>query len=200
MEEMQNWFMGLDPVMQIFWGCALIASFVFVIQTVLTLLGMEHDMDFDVPDTDADTMSMGGSMSLFSVRSVVNFFVGFGWAGISLNKAIGSTAVLIIVSLLIGLLFSYATIVVVKKMLKLEQNGAVKIDDCLGKEADVYLKIPAEGKGRGKVQVSIDGSVHELDAITDGEEIKTGARIKIVEVTGALLKVKPLTTLEAKGF
>lgn len=192
MEEMQNWFMGLDPVMQIFWGCALIASFVFVIQTVLTLLGMEHDMDFDVPDTDADTMSMGGSMSLFSVRSVVNFFVGFGWAGISLNKAIGSTAVLIIVSLLIGLLFSYATIVVVKKMLKLEQNGAVKIDDCLGKEADVYLKIPAEGKGRGKVQVSIDGSVHELDAITDGEEIKTGARIKIVEVTGALLKVKPL--------
>lgn len=192
MEEMQNWFMGLDPMMQIFWGCALIASFVFVIQTVLTLLGMEHDMDFDVPDTDADTMSMGGSMSLFSVRSVVNFFVGFGWAGISLNKAIGSTAVLIIVSLLIGLLFSYATIVVVKKMLKLEQNGAVKIDDCLGKEADVYLKIPAEGKGRGKVQVSIDGSVHELDAITDGEEIKTGARIKIVEVTGALLKVKPL--------
>ena len=46
----------------------------------------------------------------------------------------------------------------------------------------VYLRIPATGSGKGKVQVSQNGSVHELDALTDGDEIPSGAKVKIVEI------------------
>ena len=49
----------------------------------------------------------------------------------------------------------------------------------------MYLRIPAARSGRGKVQVSVKGSVHEIDAMTDrDEEIATGGQVKIVEVLG----------------
>ena len=69
-----------------------------------------------------------------------------------------------------------------RKLKKLEYNGAVDINDALGKEADVYLRIPAEAKGAGKVQISLGGSIFEYPAITKGEEIASGKRIKVVEV------------------
>ena len=74
---MQEWYLALDPTMQVFWGCAIISSAVFAVQAILTLIGMDaHDaMDLDI--ADGDTMDVGGGLSLFSIRSLVNFFVGF---------------------------------------------------------------------------------------------------------------------------
>ena len=89
-----------------------------------------------------------------------------------------------------GCLFSYATIFLIKKMKKLEHNGAYKIADCVGKTCDVYLRIPSAGEGRGKVQISLNGSIHELDAESTGEAIATGKRVKVIAVEGTVLKVE----------
>ena len=64
--------------------------------------------------------------------------------------------------------------------------------EAVGLRADVYLRIPAARSGRGKVQVSVKGSVHEIDAVTDSDtEIATGGQVEIVEVLGDdLLLVK----------
>ena len=64
----------------------------------------------------------------------------------------------------------------------LESNGAVDINDALGKEAEVYLRIPASNTGTGKVQISLGGSIHEMPAITEGGEIASGKRIKVTKV------------------
>ena len=61
------------------------------------------------------------------------------------------------------------------------------------KKKRIKLKICQEpGCGRGKVQFSVEGSVHEIDAITDDAlEIPTGTVVKIVEVfEGELVKVE----------
>ena len=50
---------------------------------------------------------------------------------------------------------------------------------CKGK---AYLAIPAERSGEGKVQITINDSVREYDAVTDGDAIKTGAQVKVLEV------------------
>ena len=182
MNNLSTWYFELAPSLQIFWGCALISSGVFAIQTILTLIGMDNtDMDVDA-DFDGDTMDTGGYMSLFSIRSLVNFFVGFGWAGISFYNIITAKILLFAVAIAFGLLFGYMYIFLRRKLMCLESNGAVDINDALGKEAEVYLRIPASNTGTGKVQISLGGSIHEMPAITEGGEIASGKRIKVTKV------------------
>lgn len=190
MNDLLTWFQGLEPDAQTFWGCAIVSSAIFAVQAILTMIGMDHDMDFDSPDFDGDTMDTGGAVSLFSIRSLVNFFVGFGWMGVSFYNAIPNKAVLYVLSVIVGLSFSYIFIFMKRKMKKLEHNGAYKIEDCVGKTCDVYLRIPAAGEGRGKVQVSLNGSIHEFDAETTGDAIPTGKKVKVVSVDGRTLTVE----------
>ena len=196
MNDLLTWFQGLEPAAQVFWGCAIVSSAIFLIQAILTMIGMDHDMDFEVGDFDGDTMDTGGAVSLFSIRSLVNFFVGFGWAGVSFYNDISSKAVLYFIAICVGLLFSYATVFLIKKMKKLEHNGAYKIADCVGKTCDVYLRIPAAGEGKGKVQISLNGSIHEFDAVSTGEAIATGKRVKVIAVEGNVLEVDEESKVE----
>lgn len=189
---MQEWFMNLDGTMQIFWGIALVASLIFIIQTIMTFIGIDSvdGMDVDVDVADGDTMDTGGAMSLFSIRSMVNILVGFGWSGVCLRSVIGNTVLLYVVAVIVGLLMGYAYIFMWRKMRKLESNGAIDISQCVGKEGDVYLRIQGEKKGRGKVQVSINGSLREFDAMTEGEDIPTGQRVRIQKADGTVVIVE----------
>lgn len=192
MENLSLWFSQLDGIMQMFWGCAIVSSFIFAIQAVLTLIGMDSsdvDVDFDGPNT----MDLGGGISLFTVKNFVNFFVGFGWAGISFRPLISSDFLLLLAAIAVGCLFVAIFLFILKQMLKLEANGAFKLEDCVGKVADVYLRIPAGGAGEGKVQVSVNGSIYELSAYTEGDEIPTGFKVRVVKaMDGSALKVERL--------
>lgn len=198
-ESFSTWFSAMEPMQQMFWGCALVASLIFLVQMVLTLIGMDgHDVDasFDVSDfgdMDASTMDTGGALSLFSIRNFINFFMGFGWAGVSLYDTIGSNFLLILAAIVVGVLFVLMFFYIRKQTRKLEANGAFNIRNCEGKTANVYLRIPAKGKGKGKIQISVNGAFHELDALTDGEAISTGQKVRITEILdGETLKVTPL--------
>lgn len=193
--------------MQVFWVCALTASVVFVIQNALMLLGIggmdtdvdaEVSTDFDVQgDVDAEaghegTLGSAGIFSLFSLRNFINFFLGFGWGGISLASSVHNTALLVFLSFLIGFLFVVVFVVMLRAMLKLEKSGNFHIKDCLGQTASVYLRIPANRTASGKIQISINGAVHELDAFTDGDFLPTGSRVKVIGIidNGSLLVEK----------
>ena len=198
-ESFSTWFSAMEPMQQMFWGCALVASLIFLVQMVLTLIGMDgHDVDasFDVSDfgdVDASTMDTGGALSLFSIRNFINFFMGFGWAGVSLYDTIGSNFLLILAAIVVGVLFVLMFFYIRKQTRKLEANGAFNIRNCEGKTANVYLRIPAKGKGKGKIQISVNGAFHELNALTDGEAISTGQKVRITEILdGETLKVTPL--------
>jgi membrane-bound ClpP family serine protease len=191
--------MALEPMQQMFWGCALVASVVFLIQMVLTMLGMDGhnvDVDFDVADfgdVDTDTMDMGGALSLFSIRNLVSFFVGFGWAGVSLQNLIGNNFWLVLVSILVGAFFVWVFFVVKKQMRKFEANGAFDIKRCEGRTANVYLRIPGQNAAKGKIQISVNGAFHEVDALTDGDPIASGQKVRVVEVIdGETVRVTPL--------
>lgn len=190
MENFGIWYAQLDGIMQMFWGCALVASAIFAVQALLTLLGMDSS-DMDVDFDGANTMDLGGGISLFTVKNFVNFFLGFGWAGVSFRSVIASDALLVLAAMVVGCAFVAVFVFILKQTRKLEANGAFRVQDCAGKVADVYLRIPAAGAGEGKVQISLNGSVHELPACTAGDEIPTGRKVRVVEVTdGGLLKVE----------
>ena len=209
-ETLSTWFSSLDSTMRIFWGCAIAASIVFVLQNALMLMGigeMDSDVDADMStdfdtsaDTDLDaghgghdgTLGSAGVFSLFTLRNFINFFLGFGWGGISFASAIPNKTLLVLVAFACGLIFVAVFVLILRAILKLESDGSFHITDCVGQTANVYLRIPANHTAAGKVQISINGSVHELNAFTDGDFLPTGTRVRIVSVidSGSLLVEK----------
>ena len=183
MEDISNWYSALPSILQLFWGCAIVSSFVFLVQAILTLLGMDGDSDFDLDaSASSDTMDLGGGLSLFSVRSFVNFFVGFGWAGISFYSLIPQPWLLYVIAAVIGCFFVWLYFFIRRQTMRLQSDGSINVKKCIGSHCDVYLRIPAENSGTGKVQISINGSIHEYSAVTKGALLPSGSRARVVDV------------------
>ena len=181
MGDLMTMYGEMPLLLQIFWGCAVVASLIFIVQMVLTLIGMDSS-DVDVDFDGANTMDLGGGLNLFTIKNLMGFLVGFGWTGVCFYDTITSPILLIFVAFIVGCLFVGIFVVIYKQTKKLEHNGAFKIEEVKGTVVSVYLRIPAAESGKGKVQVSQNGSVHELDALTDGDDIPSGAKVKIVEI------------------
>ena len=190
MQAYWEMFQSMDTWMQVFWGCAVVGSIIFIVQMVLTLVGMDSS-DMDVDFDGADTMDLGGGISLFSIKNFVNFIVGFGWGGVCFAGIIENKWLLTLVAVLVGVAFVLMFFFIKKQTKKLEHNGAFQISDCVGKTVDVYLRIPAGKSGKGKVQVSLNGSVQEFDAQTEGDAIASGQKVEVVGVVdGSTVLVK----------
>lgn len=185
-DSFYEWYNALTTTMQVYWAIALITSLFFLVQMVLTFIGIgdvDTDFDADFEFVDGDTLDFGGSMQLFTVRNLINFLLGLGWGGVCWYSICPNPLLQAVLALLTGFVFVYAFLIVYRQMLKLERNGAYHIDDCVGKVVDVYLTIPAERAGSGKVQVSFNGSVQELSAITNNATpLRSGTKVRVVEL------------------
>ena len=152
--------------------------------TFIGLSGGETDIDSDAGDGDLP-------FEIFTLRNLINFLLGFSWSGISFYDSIQNKAVLIGVSLTIGLAFVGVFFILVKQILKLSENNSFKIEDTLNKTAEVYLTIPEAKSGKGKVLISVNGSFHELDAMTlSNEKIFSNSSVKVIAVENNLLIVE----------
>ena len=186
-----TWWAELSLIMKILWGVTLTASLVFIIQSILTFVGADADSDFDVDvDTSidgADLSNIDGGANLYTFRNFVNFILGFGWSAILLQDSIPSTPLLIFVSAVIGVALVAAVMYLFKWLAGMQQSGNIDlITSAKGCEGKVYLTIPAQEAGEGKVQITISGAVREYNAITDSEEpLKTGTPIRVVDVVNA---------------
>lgn len=176
-----DWFNNLEPGIKVYWGIAIVSSAVFIVQTAISLIGLgDFDMDMDLDGGDA--LDGGGLSDMLSIKNAINFLLGFGWAGVCLYDTISSSILLGIIAVLFGLSFVVAFFYLLKKVMTLESNGAFDINTAEGKTCNVYLRIPANRSGTGKVQISFDGSVQELDAVTDGDMIPTGTKVVVMEI------------------
>lgn len=171
-------FKAMDTMLQVYWIIALLASVVFVVQAIGIFMGFDGDTDFSGGDMDFDA----DGFSLVSVKTVVCFMLGFGWTGVLFYDSVESMWLLNLMAFGVGLLFMFIIAFLLHQMMKLTQDNTFRTSQAVGKVADVYLRIPA-GKGdTGKITVSVDGSLHELEAITKGDaDIPTGSRVRIVE-------------------
>ncbi len=180
---MTEWWTSLDLFMKILWCIAIASSLIFIIETILTFIGadVEMDTDFDVADGGFEG---DPSMNLYTFRNLVNFLLGMSWTAIILNDQIASKALLMLIAFAVGALLVAAVMYMFKWLSKMQQSGNINIfQSAAGCNGKVYLTIPAERKGTGKVQISINESIREYDALTDSEtELKTGTAIKVVEV------------------
>ena len=190
---MKEFFANMDGTQQFYWYIAIGASVIFIIQTIMTFVGADADTGVDA-DFDGNLDGGDSPFQLFSLRNLINFLLGFGWAGVSLYNVIESNVLLAIVAFLVGVLFIAFFFFIMRALLKLSEDNSFKIEDTIGKTADVYLSIPASKTGKGKVFISVRGSTHELSVITNSvDEIKNGSLVKVVGIEGDILIVTPLT-------
>ena len=187
-----TWWASLSVIMKILWGVTLTASLIFLIQSIMTFIGAdagEGGIDADVDtgfESDAADATVEGGTNLYTFRNFVNFILGFGWSAILLQDKIQSVPLLLIVSAVIGVALVAVVMYLFKWLSSMQQSGNINVYkaavDCQGK---VYLTIPGERAGTGKVQITINNSVREYAALTDGPELKTGTDIKVVDVVSS---------------
>ena len=195
-----TWWADLSPVMKLLWGVTLAATLVFIIQTVMTFLGADADGDFDVDvDTSMDGTDLSnieGGSNLYTFRNFVNFFLGFGWTAILLQNSVKSTGLRIVLAVLVGVALVVAVMYLFKWLSSMQQSGNINVyKAAVGCQGKCYLRIPGERAGEGKVQITIQGAVREYNAVTDGDEIKTGTSVKVVEaIDGNTLLVEELNS------
>ena len=186
-----TWWADLSPVMKLLWGVTLTATLIFIIQTVMTFLGADadstdFDMDVDTSMDGSDLSNIDSGANLYTFRNFVNFFLGFGWTAIILQPSVKSTAVLVIISVLVGVALVALVMYMFKWLYSMQQSGNINVyKSAVGCQGKCYLRIPGERAGEGKVQITIQGAVREYNAVTDGDAIKTGTPVKVVEVINA---------------
>ena len=183
---------NVDPLLKTFWFVAIPTSVVFIIQTVMTFIGADSS-DGTGADFHGDLGGTDAPFQLFSLRNLINFLLGFSWTGISFYTTISNKPLLIIVSLVVGISFVLLFFIIIKQVLKLAEDNSFNIANTLSKTAEVYLTIPENKKGKGKIMISINGAFHELEAMTENDKIQSGSVVKVVKIeNNNILIVEPI--------
>ena len=161
-----------------------IGTSLFLIRLLaMMVFGGGHDADFDVDhDVGADH---GSGLNLFSSLSILSFMMGAGWLGLACRAEweVGPVLSAIYASLF-GFSLMLGSSLAMLQMRKFNEAGSYDARHTVGMRAQVYLKIPAKGSGRGQVEVSVDGRRKVLFAVSTGPEIESFQSVKVVGVQG----------------
>ena len=181
-----EWWSALDLFMKILWGIAIATSLIFLVETILTFIGIDHEMDTDFDMADG-SFEADASMNLYTFLNLVNFLLGMSWTAILLKSSITSTALLMVIAVIAGGLLVFAVMWMFRWLSQMQQSGNIDVFKlAVGCQGKVYLTIPAARSGAGKVQITINESVREYDAVTDSDTpIKTGTPVRVVEALDA---------------
>ncbi len=179
---MMDWFSNLEALPKIYWSVALVGSLVFLVVMAMAFLGGDAD---DIGDLDADMdADIGAGFQFISFKNLVGFFTIFGWSGIACLDAGLGTVLTVIISVVCGLLMMLVMATLFYFIYKLSDSGTLDYKNAIDAVGEVYLTIGADRSKIGKVSVTIQGTMREMDAMTDAfTDLKSGTVIKVVDVT-----------------
>ncbi|TBN03926.1 hypothetical protein EYD45_07845 [Hyunsoonleella flava] len=194
---MLDWFANLDFLSKFYWLIAILSSFIFLIVVILSFLGGDAG---EVEDLDSEIESDTGiGFQFITFKNLVGFFTIFGWSGVACIDANLPVPITFVISTISGLIMMTIMAAMFYFMGKLVDSGTLKYENAIDAIGEVYLSIGANRSKMGKVSVSVQGSLRELDALTDAlEALPSGTIIKVVDVTsnGILIVDKTRKAIE----
>lgn len=132
-----------------------------------------------------------GTMQLFTLQGIMTFLCVFGWTGIICTSLGLHVAIAIIIALVLGFLAMLGVAKVLQLTRRLTQDGSLDVRRLLGEKGRVYIPIPANESGEGKVTIAAGERFIELSAVTDEQEaIPTGTQVRIIDVRGDVVAVE----------
>ncbi len=204
----------------LFLVCAAVGGTILACQLVMTLLGFAGDVvDVDVPD-DIDgggDLDLGGDVDaggdvavdgdvadvahhdtswlagVLSFRTLVAALTFFGLAGMAARGASFSVPMQVVIALAAGVGAMYGVYYLMRSIYSLKSEGTVRVGHTVGRHGTVYLRVPGHESGTGKVQLSVQKRTMEYLAMTPGDELPTGTKVKVVRViTSNTVEVEPV--------
>lgn len=181
----------------IYWGSTIIGGTLFLLRTIMFMVGGgvdhdaldadfqgdmpgDHDFHLDVDHTEAIGDS-DFSFKILSLQGVTAFFTMFGLIGLSLLRANLAIIFTILGGIIAGLFAVWVISILFSQMKRLQSDGSLKIQNAIGQKGKVYLAIPA--KGSGQVQLPVQGSLRVFDAVAnDQKSINTGVNVQVTGV------------------
>ncbi len=191
---MKEWFTNLSVLEHIYFWLGIASTLFLIVQIILlccSSFGGDVDLDGD-GDIDVDPDS---GVSIFTVKSLTAFFAVGSWSGL-LTCALASDKLQwlsVIVALVAGAIAFVAVAFLLRFIYKMQCDGAVQFDKLVGQQATVYVSVPAERSGRGKITLTAQGRFMELDAMTDGERLNVDEAVEIVSTENECTVVKRVT-------
>ncbi|MBU1093967.1 MAG: hypothetical protein KKH01_05855 [Firmicutes bacterium] len=186
------WWESLNSFQQIMFVLAVSASAVMIIFILLMIIGFDQsDFDgvdgMDAIDMHLDTindepLSSIGGLRILSVRGVLAFISIGGWAAF-----IFADIVAIWLASLIGIVFgtiaAYLVALAFRGIYKLESSGNLVYENSVGKIGTVYMRIPKEKSGKGKVTLIVQERLIEADAITEEDhDLMPKSEIEVIGI------------------
>jgi len=176
-------------MLNVFFFCSVLGGTILVIQTLLAVVGLgfgDLDLDVDVAAGDGDLghdLSAGFHiLRVISLRTMVAGITFFGLAGWGTLVGTESPFYAIIVAVLAGLAAIFIVYFLYRWINTLNDQGNVSSDKLVGATGSVYVRVPAHGKGAGKVLVTQQNRTMEYEAFSTGRELSTGTQITVSKV------------------
>ena len=180
-------------MLNVFIFCSFMGGTILVIQTLLSFMGLgdtETDVDVDtgdVGDVDDSAIEHGHSsgfhiFKLLSFRTMVAGIAFFGLAGWGTLVSTGNPFFAILAAVFAAVVAILTIYFLYRSMSSLRYQGNVSSEKLVGAIGSVYVRIPAQGKGLGKVLVTQQNRTMEYEALSVGKELSTGTQITVIKV------------------
>jgi hypothetical protein len=192
--------------------CAAVGGTLMACQFLLSLFGLggHHDVGGDAHDAGGDLHDMGGHemgghdgaghgdahghghgqdsgsnwlVSVLTFRTVVAALTFFGLAGLAAGAPRQlSPPWVLAVALAAGAGALFLVAWVMRSLKRLHAEGTVRIERAVGQSGTVYLTVPGNRAGLGKVHLNLQNRTVEYQALTPQQTLPTGAKIVVTAV------------------
>lgn len=165
---------------------AILGTGIFVLRLALMMVGGIADIDH------ADVSMEGGhpgygdtdyAFQILSIQAISAFAAGFGWGGVAAMRSFElSFAASVVIGLITGAGVMWLFATGMKAMFSLQSSGNTDIRQTVGREGEVYTRVPPKGEGAGSVRVVVDDRARIYNAVSDDGEIQRSGRIRVLQV------------------
>jgi hypothetical protein len=189
----------------VFLVCALVGATLLVAQMLLSAVGVGHhdtdvhvDHGMDGHHEVAHDHDHAWFVGLLTFRAIVAALMFFGLVGLaSLPRFPEAPLAPLGLALAGGFVAMFGVSWIMRQLHRLRAEGTVRIDRALGQNGTVYLKVPGRKSGVGKVTLNLQNRTVEYQAVTNHDDLPTGAKVRVVGVISSdTLEVVPAPELE----
>ncbi len=184
--------------------CAVLGGTLVACQFLLSLVGLGHHHDIggsagaehEFGGADAGHDSAGHDHStdtdheahsswfvgLLTFRTIVLGLAFFGLAGRAASAADIEPGPSLVVALAAGGAALFGVAYLMRSLYRLRADGSVRIERAVGCCGTVYLSVPAQKGGAGKVLLNVQNRTMEYQAVTAQDALPTGSPVRVVAV------------------
>ena len=176
----------------VFLVCAAVGGTLLLCQFLLGLFGFghhdfDHDHGFDHHVGDDHAVGHDHESWFFSIltfRALVAALTFYGLTGMVMINTTDDSVITLVGAAIGGAAALFTVGWLLRLLQSLKAEGNVRIDRAVGTTGTVYISIPGNNSGVGKVTVKLQNRTVEYQATTRHDVLPTGTPIEVVAVVG----------------